>query len=350
MSYTITKEQSQSGIKQLNAELFDLAPSAVITLFEIDCQQVALDYGLITNSSILNDINSYIFRFHNHIKLINTSIFWRGNEYIAAPISAEGFEMSTSGTLPTPKLAISVNEDAVSSLSLLKEQIYKIGDITGAKVTRYRTLLKYLDAKNFINLVTSDEFEPNPSIELAREVYYIDRKSLENRQVIEYQLASIIDVEGLQLPRRLVLANKCPFFYRGFGCLYEYNGRAEAIHEDATLPFAAPAVANEKDEKIETIVNTKIIDRGEYDKNLAYRVGDSVFIKKNQLKYYFVCKVANTGTAPPNMSIWIADTCSKTVSGCKVRFSNVGSVVSGSTGFIKGRLPYGGFSSVNRVS
>lgn len=350
MSYTITKSEAVSASKKINSELFDLSPSTIITLFEIDCQQIALDYGLITNSSILNDGNSYIFRFHNQIKLFNTSIFWRGNEYIAAPIAADGFEMATSGTLPTPKLSISVNDDMVSSLVILKEQIYKIGDITGAKVTRYRTLLKYLDSKNFLNLIVPDDFEPDTTIELSREIYYIDRKSLENRQIIEYQLASIIDVEGLQLPRRLVLANKCPFSYRGWGCLYEYNARKTLIHGDATMPFAAPAIANEKDEKIEDIIGVKVIDKGEYDKKLSYKIGDSVYIQKNYLKYYFVCKVACIGIAPPNMNYWIIESCSKTISGCKIRYSNIGSVVSGNTGFVKGRLPYGGFASVNKVA
>lgn len=351
MAYTITKSQAAEATKKVNSELFDLSPSTVINLFEIDCQQIALDYGLITNSSIFNDANSYIFRFHNHIKLFNTSIFWRDNEYIAAPISAEGFEMSTNGTLPTPKLSISVNDETVSALSLLKQQIYSMGDIAGAKVTRFRTLLKFLDAKNFINLIVPDDFEPDATIELGREIYYIDRKSLENRQTIEYELASVIDVEGLQLPRRLVLANKCPFSYRGWGCLYEYESRKETvIHEGAVMPFAAPPIANEKDEKIENIIGTKIIDRGEYDKKIAYRVGDAIFIKKNYLKYYFVCKVANTGITPPNLNVWIADQCSKTVSGCKARFSNIGSVLVGNTEFVKGRLRYGGFPSVNKVS
>jgi len=349
--YTITKTQSQAASKKLNAQLFGLTPSAVISLFEIDCQQIALDYGLITNSSIFNDANSYIFRFHNQIKLINTSIFWRNNEYIAAPIAAEGFEMATNGTLPTPKLSISVNDDGVSAMALLKEQIYRIGDITGAKVTRYRTLLKFLDAKNFLNSIIPDDFEPDPTIELGREIYYIDRKSLENRQILEYELASILDVEGIQLPRRLVLGTKCPFSYRGCGCLYEYANRQETtIHGSATLPFAAPPIANEKDEKIEDILGAKIIDRGEYDKKVSYRVGDAVYIKKSYLKYYFVCKAATVGTSPPNMNVWLADTCSKTVSGCKLRFSNVGSVISGNTGFVKGRLNFGGFASVNRVS
>ncbi|SVD39832.1 uncharacterized protein METZ01_LOCUS392686, partial [marine metagenome] len=46
--------------------------------------------------------NSNVLRFHNNIKVFNSYIIWQGKTYYPAPIQAEGFDISSRGTLPTP--------------------------------------------------------------------------------------------------------------------------------------------------------------------------------------------------------------------------------------------------------
>ena len=96
-------------------------------------------------------------------------------------------------------------------------------DLTGAKVTRIRTLAKFLDVTNFasnglfvqenstdyIALEDSDLFAQetvgNPTAannEFPREIYYIDRKVSENRDVVTFELASVSDLAGIRLPKR----------------------------------------------------------------------------------------------------------------------------------------------------
>ena len=349
----MTKTQAQSSIKKLNAELFSLTPASLVTLFEIDATDLALDAGLINQSDV--DNGGLIFRFHNNIKIGKTSIIWNGDEYFAAPITAEGFEISAKGTLPTPRISLTTNEDGIPFLSILKEKIRQLNDLVGAKVTRIKTFAKYLDAANFVDNNTPEGFSPDPNTEFPRDEYYIDRKSNEDKYGITFELASILDVEGLQLPRNIVTTDKCRFNYRGCGCLYEYaSNRVESIHgkeSESSMPTEAPPVANSKNEKILDIIQIATITvKGKWQRGLTYTKGQAIFIEKKGIKYYFVCKVASTTNAPPS-SDWVEDSCSRTVTGCKLRFSEKYSQVSDPLNGtqIKGVLPFGGYAGTNKA-
>jgi phage-related protein len=52
----------------------------------------------------------------------------------------------------------------------------------------------------------------------ADDIYYIDRKSHEDRDMVEFELASSVDLAGVQLPRRQVIQNICTWQYRGAEC------------------------------------------------------------------------------------------------------------------------------------
>jgi lambda family phage minor tail protein L len=243
--HIMDKEQAKKSIKSLMYEATSLSPSSLIHLFEFDLTSVVKSIG----SSLVDDgedigisfgdpdddaDNANILRFHNNIKVINSYIFWQGKTYFPAPIQAEGFDISSRGTLPTPVLRITAQkEEEIEALSILRRSVHKYGDIIGAKVTRIRTFAKYLDAKNFSDISEADstqgvysspfpdEYEPDPYAEFPRDVFYVERKSSENKVNLEYELSALIDVEGIKLPRRVILSQKCGFTYRGCGCFYE---------------------------------------------------------------------------------------------------------------------------------
>lgn len=334
--------QAQQSIKNLHSEAFSLNPSALVILFEIDISNIGFDRGIISKSEVDRGINT-VFRFHNNPKLGINSIFWQGKEYFLVPVQAEGFEISGKGTLPTPKLSISTSDEGVAALSILKDKIFQYGDLVGAKVTRIRTFAKFIDSVNFLNDTPPDGFNPDFNSEFPRDIFYIERKSLENKNIIEFELSSLLDIENIQLPGRLVTQGFCPFAYRGEGCLYEYNARRNvSIHgeaTDSTLPQQAPPIATINDELIiDLLGDIPINDRGEYNRNVTYNKGDFVYIEYNNLKYYFVGRVNNITKSPPDSSQWLADTCSKKTRGCFLRFGNIGD----------GRLPIGAFPSVSR--
>ena len=74
-------------------------------------------------------------------------------------------------------------------------------DLTGAKVIRIRTMVRFLDAANFSG-TTNPYGTPDPDAEFPREIYYIDRKSAENRDIVSFELAAVFDLAGIRAPKR----------------------------------------------------------------------------------------------------------------------------------------------------
>lgn len=334
---------AQGSVKSLYSEIFGLTPSSLLTMFEIDARDLAFDLGLISDVS---SNRNYIFRFHNNTKLGKTSLHWQENEYIAAPIEAEGFEISARGTLPRPLMRVSASEDGIALLGTLKAQIIALDELVGAKVTRIRTLAKFIDGKNFLNAVKPPGWNPDPNAEFSRDIFYIERKSNETKYMIEFELSSILDLENIILPQRTVLHDNCSFSYRGCGCNYEFYGRATSEHEGAYLLQNAPPVANSKNERILDILQlTSLVDKGKYAEGISYQKGDYVYIEKNNIKYYFVSKSDTAHNyMPPNINYWIADTCAKDIAACRLRWRDK------NYGHGMGVLPFGGFPGVNKLS
>ena len=174
----------------VNSKIFsslqDINPSAIIELFTLQL------------STALHGANT-IYRFHAGSNLnANGKIVWDGNVYLRFPIQASGFAFQ-KGQLPRPKLIISNATGLISSILLTVNQTTAGNALTGATVTRIRTMAKFIDAVNF-----ADGQNPtaDPTAEFAREIYSIDRKSTENREVVEFELAAPSDLAGIRIPLR----------------------------------------------------------------------------------------------------------------------------------------------------
>ena len=157
-----------------------------------------------------------IFRFHSGSSLkANGQIVWDGDSYFRFPIQASGFAFQR-GQLPRPKLIISnAGLNTISSavdnfsVSAILNEVNKItpgNDLTGSTVTRIRTLAKFLDAENF----EEGNANADPTAEFPKEIYKIDRKSVENREVVEFELAAPTDLAGVRIPGRRATRNDFP--------------------------------------------------------------------------------------------------------------------------------------------
>lgn len=181
------------------SELQSIAPSAVIELYELQL------------STVIQGTNT-IYRFHAGVNATGTNgnVVWAGNTYQAFPIEAEGFEYSGNGQLPRPKIRVSNILGTITAILLSTP-------LEGAKVTRIRTMARYLDAVNFPGGVnpTADS-----TAEWPREVYYIDRKSAETRDVVEFELAAAFDLIGVRAPKRQCISNVCQWVYKSAECGY----------------------------------------------------------------------------------------------------------------------------------
>lgn len=196
----------------ITADAQRLEPGGRVTVYELDCTSFGADR---------------LF-FHQHLQ--SGVIWWQGQEYGAWPIKAEGFAR-TGDQPPTPKLTVSNIDGRITALCLM------FGDLVGAKVVRRQTLVKFLDAANF------PEGNPmaDPNEHFADEVWFIERKTSEDKETVEFELTTAIDLNGEQLPGRQIIAGVCGWLIRGGyrGPYCGYTGPAVADAND--VPTDDPA-------------------------------------------------------------------------------------------------------------
>ena len=170
------------------SEVQKINPSAIIELFVLQ-----LD-------TALHGANT-IYRFHAGSNLnANGEIVFAGNSYLRFPIEATGFAYQR-GQLPRPKVTISNATGLISSILVSVNQVTAGNDLTGATFTRIRTMARFLDAVNFPGN-SNPLGTPDPTAEFKRQVFIVDRKSTENREVVEFELAASTDMAGVRAPKR----------------------------------------------------------------------------------------------------------------------------------------------------
>ena len=170
------------------SDLQNINPSAIIELFTLT--PTAALHGSATTH-----------RFHNGTSLKdNGEIVWAGDTYQRFPIKAEGFAYQR-GQLPKPTLTVSNALGTITAILLNVNETTTGNDLTGATFTRIRTQARFIDAVNFPSNV-NPYGTPDPTAEYAREVFLIDRKSAENREVVVFELATASDMAGVRAPKR----------------------------------------------------------------------------------------------------------------------------------------------------
>lgn len=168
----------------LNADIQSLEPGSIVTLFVVD----------------LTDVGGELLNFHPYGM---GQIVFQGVVYEPWRVTASGFERSGNSS-PSPKIRL---ENVGGYVGALCEAY---NDLSGVKVTRRRTLAKYLDGQP-----TAD-----PEEEFPPEIWYVEQKTAENPEFVEFELASALDMQNVQLPRRQIIQNYCPWRYRGAECGY----------------------------------------------------------------------------------------------------------------------------------
>lgn len=69
-----------------------------------------------------------------------------------------------------------------------------------------------------VTITTGGNPTADPNQHLPTDLWYVERKLSENRQMIEFELSSAFDLMGQQLPNRQIIQNSCPWKYRGTEC------------------------------------------------------------------------------------------------------------------------------------
>ena len=180
------------------SEVQKINPSAIIELFVLQLDTAL--HGANTGIPISNNENN-IYRFHSGSNLnTNGEIVWATKKYERFPIEATGFAYQR-GQLPRPKLRVSNATGLISSILVSVNQVTAGNDLTGSTFTRIRTMARFLDAVNFPGN-SNPLGTPDPTAEFKRQVFIVDRKSTENREIVEFELAASTDMAGVRAPKR----------------------------------------------------------------------------------------------------------------------------------------------------
>jgi lambda family phage minor tail protein L len=190
---------------------------AIVEMYDIDL------------TSITGDVDD-IFYFTNQLKEDGTKVVWKTKTYEPLPILSAGYDRNTNGQIAQPTLTVA------NVLGTFTQVVRSYDDLVGGKVTRRRTLQKYLDGSP-----QADTLQEFPI-----DIFYIERKTQETALTITWQLGSILDLEGVRLPRRVITQNLCLWKYRGSECGYTgapvFNARDQVISTDGQSAQAVTVI------------------------------------------------------------------------------------------------------------
>ena len=145
-------------------------PSAIIELFELELVE-GLHYATGNPDSVITT-----YCWHSGMTAAGAgSIQFGSKTYTPMPIEAEGFDQKSGKNDQTPRPILRVSNVlfTVSTILLEVNKITVCNDLTNAKLTRLRTLAMFLNG----------ESTANSNAMCRKEIFQVDRKSLENRAV-----------------------------------------------------------------------------------------------------------------------------------------------------------------------
>ena len=196
------------------ADVQQLEPGQLVDLFLLDTTMLAGD----------------VRRMHGYTQV--GPIIWQGQAFEPWPIQATGFELNSDGRPPAPVVTVANIGGMLGALARA------LDDLVGARFTRLRTFGRYLDAANF----PAGNPTADPAEQLRPEVWYIEQRSRETSELVEFTLASPLNLNGAMLPGRQILANVCGWLkhggYRGPYC--NYTG--SACFDARDQPVADPSL------------------------------------------------------------------------------------------------------------
>jgi lambda family phage minor tail protein L len=344
--------KSQSN---LNKQLLSLTPDALIDLYEIDFSNLQINFEMIEDLYGVNIGADTVYRFCPMINGTNP-IIWQGKSYQPLPVNMEGFEQKADGTLSRPTFTIA------NPHGLFSRIVHSNKDFSNCKVTRKRTYARFLDDENFQNRNENQEGsnpfgQADSESHLPDDVYYINKKSNENKQYIQFELVSVLELENSPVPARVVLSGSCGWVYRcNIGC--NYRGLAIESSSGEALTFSD---SSKYPDGIKDIPEWNKYGLGGTENELAsYTRGELVkIIGKSSSDPYkkipqvFICKKSHIGSTARHPFFdsehWIKDQCRKTLSSCGKRFSDRHDSLSSfnKSGASLG-LPFGGFPGTEK--
>jgi lambda family phage minor tail protein L len=294
------------GADKIARSLVELQPTAIVELFLLYFNTV--------------DQPEACIAFHGGA-IYNREVTWQGIQYLPIPVETEGFEVNANGQMARPKIRVSNKDYFVTDLLL------RYNDLQFSKIVRKRTFIKYLDDVNFDG--GNPWGQADATAEVSNDTYVISQKTAENKNFVEFELTSPLDLENFELNNRLIMSRYCFWQYRGLGC--RYNGPPVETEEEDRIIMASNFYENWG--------NLDAINSFEWKTGISYVSGQPAYIENKKIilnqfgnglseyaKIWYVSQIAHTSSgsnAPDgNSSYWLKDGCSKKLHSCRKRFQN----------------------------
>lgn len=268
------------------------------------------------------------------------------HEYIALPIEVSGIEVNSSGAANRPTLSLAnipvlarsltddgdgTDDETVLRDVLEDEGINTNEDLLGCRIVVRRTFL----SKTYRSTDSNPTASP---VEFPSQTYILDRVSAESNVLVEFELASPMDVEGVKLPNRIVVGKYCPWRYQGH-FIEDDDGNAS---KDGGCTW--PLDSNGRFFDVNNNVITKDISTiSAWSNSATYSADDKVKTTTNNHTQIWIALRAVPANKDPEKqaSYWKRlDVCGKTLQSCKIRFQGNNSNNTLNTAYV---LPFGGF-------
>lgn len=259
-----------------------LEPGTLVEMYEID----------------LSSLGGPTLYYHPYSKLDPATFTFQGKVFNPWPIDSDGWSTSTEGRLPRPTITVGNINSAVSAMLRL------YNDFVGAKVTRRQTFWQYIDGQP----------QADPLREFTPQVFYVNQRTTESVEMVQFELASNFDTEGVKIPRRQ-MGPSCPWMYRGTEC-----------------GFVGSPISD-RDGNLLTATN----DRGAHNPATTYAAADYVYVMVEGIRVYYVSLASNNTEPLTDDEKWTRDECPKGLRDCKRRFGE------------DSPLPFGGFPGTRRI-
>lgn len=167
--------------------------SELVCLYELEYVKGSFIYFM---SGLDTDLSEVQMRDYSNNSQINT--------YIAIPAQMQGLEYKNDGAIARPTITIA---NVINTFSNAIGTI-QYDSFLGLKFIKRTTLKKYLHGESAAT---------NPPTEFPRDIYLMDRIKAKTKTTIQIECVAPFDLEGIRIPARNILPDRCPFIYQGAG-------------------------------------------------------------------------------------------------------------------------------------
>ena len=317
---------------------------ALITLFEVTLPASG------TIVYLVNGMDNGEDNIYFPEKQLNNSSTYTLQEYVAIPIEVEGVEFTSSGASNRPSLRVANipvlsrsavnNEDGVEDeydiLDILAEEgILKNEDLLTAKVVIRRTLFGKTYTESDAPTVS------NAPVEFPTQIFYIDRVGSESNVMVEFELATAMDIETVKLPGRVVNGRYCPWKYQGYHIPVTVDGQVVPLKEGGCV-WPIDSKGRFFDEH-DNVITRDISTIAAWDSTSTFSAGEKVKTTTNgHTEIWEALKAVPANKNPKSQKVYWKrlDVCGKTLNSCKIRFQGNNTNDALLTTEV---LPFGGF-------